>query len=69
MASLYFPLFEEFLFLHLKIIHKPLPVDDPQKRCPDIRRAQKELGWTPNTSLSEGLKPTVEWFRNCLFEK
>ena len=41
----------------------PLPVDDPKVRKPDIRRAEKVLGWKPSTSLDEGLSRTIEWFR------
>ena len=50
----------------MEIVHEPLPVDDPQRRCPDISRAQDVLGWAPQVSLAEGLKPTVVWFRRYL---
>ena len=43
-----------------------LPEDDPQRRCPDISFAQSELGWTPKINLSEGLSPTLNWFRSKL---
>ena len=43
-----------------------LPVDDPQRRCPDISLARKELGWEPEISLSEGLKPTLDWFTDII---
>ena len=46
-----------------------LPEDDPQKRCPVIEKANKELGWQPTISLSEGLLPTLEWFQRCLDER
>jgi len=46
-----------------KILYKPLPVDDPKIRQPDISKAQKELGWAPKVPLEEGLKKTVEYFR------
>jgi len=46
-----------------KILYKPLPVDDPKIRQPDISKAQKELGWDPLVALEEGLKKTVEYFR------
>lgn len=49
------------------VLHQ-LPVDDPQKRCPDISLAKSKLNWSPETSLSEGLIPTLEWFRGCLNE-
>lgn len=45
-----------------KIVFKPLPVDDPIQRCPDISLAQKHLGWTPYIALSEGLDMTIPYF-------
>jgi dTDP-glucose 4,6-dehydratase len=45
-----------------KISFKPLPEDDPKRRCPDIRRARETLGWEPRVSAREGLQKTVEWF-------
>ena len=45
---------------------EPLPVDDPQVRCPDIARAREILGWEPTVKLREGLVPTIEWFRREL---
>ena len=47
-----------------KIIHKPLPVDDPKQRQPDITRAKEILGWTPKVSRKEGLKVTYDYFRS-----
>jgi UDP-glucuronate decarboxylase len=41
---------------------KPLPIDDPRQRRPDIRRAQTELGWTPKISLRQGLEATIAHF-------
>jgi dTDP-glucose 4,6-dehydratase len=46
-----------------QIVKKPLPVDDPQQRRPDISRAKKILGWEPRVSLEEGLKETIRWFQ------
>jgi UDP-glucuronate decarboxylase len=46
-----------------KIIHKPLPADDPKQRKPDIALAQKVLKWEPTVQLAEGLKRTIEYFR------
>ncbi len=46
-----------------KIIFKELPTDDPQQRKPDITLARKELGWEPKIPLEEGIKTTMEWFR------
>jgi UDP-glucuronate decarboxylase len=49
-----------------KIIHKPLPQDDPMQRKPDISLAKSALGWEPQIRLEEGLKPTVDYFRKVL---
>jgi UDP-glucuronate decarboxylase len=49
-----------------KIIHQPLPLDDPQKRKPDISRATALMNWSPNTNLQEGLVKTIPYFRKCL---
>lgn len=46
-----------------KIVFKPLPVDDPKVRCPDITKARKELNWEPKVKVEEGLKKTIEFFR------
>ena len=48
------------------LLEEPLPVDDPQVRCPDITRAREILGWEPTVKLREGLGPTIEWFRREL---
>jgi len=47
-----------------KIIFKDLPTDDPKQRKPDITRAKQILGWEPRFSRSEGLIPTLEYFKN-----
>jgi nucleoside-diphosphate-sugar epimerase len=49
-----------------KIVFKPLPVDDPTQRCPDIERAREKLGWQPAIDLEEGLARTIDYFRNLL---
>ena len=49
-----------------RIVHHPLPQDDPRKRCPDISRAKQYLNWEPQVPLSEGLRRTVEWYRHLL---
>jgi dTDP-glucose 4,6-dehydratase len=50
----------------LEIVYRPLPVDDPRRRCPDIARAAELLGWRPRVPISEGLPKTIEWFRRKL---
>lgn len=47
------------------LVFGPLPVDDPQRRRPDISVAKATLGWFPRVTLSEGLAPTIEHFRRC----
>ena len=46
------------------ITFKPLPQDDPKTRRPDITRAKSLLGWQPQVTLDEGLRITIEWFKN-----
>lgn len=49
-----------------KIIHRPLPPDDPVRRCPDISLAKEKLGWTPKINLEEGLQKTITYFKEKL---
>jgi dTDP-glucose 4,6-dehydratase len=49
-----------------KIVYRPLPVDDPKQRKPDITRAQTLLGWEPKVNLEEGLLKTVDYFKSKL---
>ena len=49
-----------------RIVHEPLPVDDPKVRQPDIARARALLDWEPRVSLTEGLTETIAWFRTAL---
>jgi len=49
-----------------KIVERPLPVDDPQVRQPDIMHARTTLGWEPKVSLDEGLHRTIEYFRDVV---
>ena len=49
-----------------KIIHQPLPSDDPKQRQPNIDLAKAKLGWTPKISLEDGLKETIAYFRMLL---
>ncbi|NBV24323.1 MAG: SDR family oxidoreductase [Proteobacteria bacterium] len=46
-----------------KVVFKPLPVDDPKQRKPDITLARKLLGWEPQVELTDGLARTIEYFR------
>lgn len=48
------------------IEHRPLPVDDPKVRQPDITRARKVLGWEPHVEFDEGITDTIDYFRGCL---
>jgi dTDP-glucose 4,6-dehydratase len=48
----------------VKIIFKPLPVDDPRQREPDITRAKQILGWSPNVNRKDGLKITYDYFKS-----
>ncbi len=45
-----------------RLVHMPLPVDDPRRRRPDISRAKAILGWEPKVGLQQGLEATAEWF-------
>ncbi|MCX6356578.1 MAG: SDR family oxidoreductase [Candidatus Aureabacteria bacterium] len=49
-----------------RIVHKPLPVDDPKVRQPDITIAKRELGWEPRVQLEEGLRHTIDYFKTHL---
>jgi UDP-glucuronate decarboxylase len=49
-----------------RLEHRPLPADDPLRRCPDIAQAREVLGWGPTVSLDDGLFRTVEYFRALL---
>ena len=51
------------------IVFKPLPVDDPQTRQPDITLARERLGWEPQVSLEKGLRTTIAYFRSVLLEQ
>jgi dTDP-glucose 4,6-dehydratase len=48
----------------VKIIYKPLPVDDPKQRQPDITKAKKILGWEPRINRKDGLKVTYDYFKS-----
>ena len=49
-----------------EIVHRPLPVDDPKQRRPDIAHARHLLGWQPEVRLDDGLGRTLEYFRSVL---
>jgi dTDP-glucose 4,6-dehydratase len=49
-----------------RVVYRPLPVDDPKQRKPDITRARTLLGWEPKVELEEGLLSTVDYFRQKL---
>jgi UDP-glucuronate decarboxylase len=46
----------------VEVVYRPLPVDDPVQRCPDITRAKHILDWTPRVDLEEGLCRTIDYF-------
>ncbi len=53
-----------------KIVHRPLPQDDPTRRQPDISLARKMLGgWEPKVPLKEGLQKTIAWFRSIKWDE
>ncbi|MGH6905380.1 MAG: UDP-glucuronic acid decarboxylase family protein [Geminicoccaceae bacterium] len=56
----------ELTGLRARIVSKPLPIDDPRQRCPDIAKAKSLLGWEPKVSLSDGLRETIGYFRHLL---
>ena len=47
-----------------KLVYKPLPKDDPTRRKPDISLAKEKLGWEPQVMLEDGLKSTIQYFKN-----
>jgi UDP-glucuronate decarboxylase len=49
-----------------RVVHKPLPTDDPVQRQPDITLARKELSWSPTVGLEEGLERTIGYFKDTL---
>ena len=52
-----------------KIVFKPLPLDDPEQRQPDITMAKEKLGWEPKNNLEEGLMKTIGYFEDLLKNK
>jgi dTDP-glucose 4,6-dehydratase len=51
------------------ITFEPLPQDDPKQRCPDIRKAKRILGWEPRVELEEGLRVTLDYFKEQYAKK
>ena len=51
-----------------KLVHMPLPADDPRQRQPDISLAREKLDWTPRVPLEDGLKETIAFFKKRLAE-
>jgi len=49
-----------------EIVFKPLPVDDPKVRQPDIAKAKEKLGWQPRVKLEDGIARTIEYFRTAV---
>ncbi len=49
-----------------RIVHRPLPTDDPRQRRPDITYAQQVLGWSPVITLDQGLRRTIPYFERLL---
>jgi UDP-glucuronate decarboxylase len=49
-----------------RLMHQPLPSDDPKQRQPDITLAREKLGWEPKVGLDDGLKETIAYFRSVL---
>jgi dTDP-glucose 4,6-dehydratase len=52
-----------------KIVHRPLPQDDPTRRRPDITKARTQLGWEPKVALREGLQKSLAYFQACVAAK
>jgi UDP-glucuronate decarboxylase len=55
-----------FTFSKSRVVHLPLPSDDPRQRQPDITLAREKLMWEPKVSLDDGLKETIAYFRRVL---
>lgn len=49
-----------------RVVHQPLPADDPKQRQPDIRLATEKLDWVPEVCLDDGLQETIAYFRRSL---
>ena len=60
---------QEMVNPNAELVYQPLPQDDPKQRQPDITKAQKYLGWQPTIALEEGLKLTIDDFRQRIESK
>ena len=49
-----------------RIVYKPLPLDDPTRRKPNIDLAKKEIKWKPSVKLADGLEKTIEYFKKIV---
>lgn len=47
-----------------RLVRRPLPIDDPRRRWPDVTLARRRLAWQPSTDLDDGLLETIAWFRS-----
>ncbi len=56
-------LIKELTGSNSEILLRPLPKDDPRRRCPDINKIKSVLNWEPKISLDDGLAKTIKWFR------
>jgi UDP-glucuronate decarboxylase len=59
-------LVKELTGSNTKIVFRPLPQDDPVRRCPDITLAKRRLGWEPKVPTREGLSQTIAYFRELM---
>lgn len=59
-------LVKEKINQNIEIIHKPLPIDDPKQRKPDISLAKERLEWIPKVSLETGLDKTINYFKKLI---
>ena len=56
----------EFTKSDSEMVFQKLPEDDPKRRCPDIKKAKRDIGWEPLIPFDEGIKKTIDYFRKLL---